>query len=202
MPPEEKASEKSTGNESAELRNIILDTNILSRLGPSGIGQLITDFLQGLLVATPGWGLAISDVSVFEILNEIPADKEGEASKLLAGFAHYAVDQNILLAAAQLGCVYKRHFIELKIQEKMPEPGDKIIASTSFVGNALVCTANTRDFPSPFFKEIARQILQYESGGVITFMPIYFLEPQRELISAYHNNRHSKTFQKKTSKKK
>lgn len=135
---------------------------------------------------SPGWALAISDVTFFEILNEIPKNKEAKALSELNKFPRFEVSQEMLMTAARLGCLYRDHNAELGITDKPPEMGDKIIAATALLsqGGGLVFTMNMRDYPAPFFKEYIRYTFAYDSkkrGAVHD--TVYFMEPQAQLIS-------------------
>ncbi len=48
------------------------------------------------------------------------------------------------------------------IEPKQIEHGDKFIAATSILTGSLILTANSRDFPSPYFQEAERKPLIYK----------------------------------------
>lgn len=170
---------------------LILDTNIFSRLSDDGeVGKKIVDYLNSLINRSPGWGLAISGFTLFETLNEIPHKEELKIAGRLATFPFYDVDKVQLYTAAHLGCLYVEHFKELKISDKLPEAGDKIIAATAYNGDGLICTINMRDFPAPFFKEYMRETFTQETNRKgIAHTTIYILETQKELIDKLYQKR-------------
>lgn len=172
---------------------VLLDTNIISKLSSEKLGEMIYGYLNGFLKVNPDWSFAISDFTYFELLNGLSSDKENEVTAFLdSSFPFYAVDREILRKAAHLGSLYKEHFAELGFSDGMPEHGDKIIAATAFKHSTLIFTTNIRDFPQPFFKEIARKLFEYDVRNRMVCVPTYFVEPQIELTQKYHSHRFSK----------
>jgi len=91
-----------------ESRYVILDTNILSRLSKETFGEKITLLLKETQSINPGWGIAISDITTFEVLDRLPYKKEAGAFTILNQFEYYAVDRNILTLAGKLGVSLQR----------------------------------------------------------------------------------------------
>lgn len=176
-------------------RYIILDTNIISGFSNEDLGSKILEILKE--VADYGYGIAISDITYFEILNEASLDKEQKMVSVLNGISRFFVKKDIMIAAAHLGSFYKEH----GLSPTQFDPGDKIIASTSVLHNCLILTMNGRDFPQPFFKEIERRMINYQNKDWPVCVPVYFLEPQIDYITKYHSKRIEPVTKKLLTKK-
>lgn len=181
-------------------RYLILDTNILSAFGDTGFGPQVVEYLENLIETSPGWGLAITDATLYESLNEIPFSEEEALSRHLDKIPSYPINRNTMLLAADLGNVYCDYFKETKSKEnnekeKMPEPMDKIISALVLQNNAFICTENIRDYPSPFFRESFKRIFSYEKkkGRGMRLKTIYITEPDVDAILKYHSKRTSGT---------
>lgn len=169
---------------------LILDTNIFSKLEEdTEIGKQIFVYLKDLLSRSPGWGLIISEFTLFETVNELPIKKEVKMANLLNSFTTFAVDKENLFIAGHLGCLYSDYYKEINITDKFPEPGDKIIGATSLRNNAPICTLNIRDFPAPFFKEILREVFTYNTKKGQVFTVIYIIQPQIKFFEDFYNKR-------------
>jgi len=164
-------------------RYILLDTNIISSLSNESLGQKIIEVLKE--INSLGYGIAVSDVTYFELLNEATIKKEQKMVAVLNGITRFYVKQDILIAAAHLGSFYKEH----GLPKDQFDACDKIIASTAVIRNCILYTINGRDYPQPFFKEIDRRMLDYQSKDWPICVPTYFLEPQLEYIGKYHEKR-------------
>ena len=164
-------------------RYIILDTNIISSFSNENFGEKILEVLRE--VVGYGFGIAISDLTYFELLNEASPEKEHKMISALNGVTRFFIKRNILIAAGHLGSFYKEH----NLSPDQFNSGDKIIASTAILHNCLIFTLNGRDFPQPFFKEIDRRMLNYHSKEYPVCAPSYFLEPQLQYIDEYHQKR-------------
>lgn len=164
-------------------RYIILDTNIISYFSKIECKEKILEVLR--YAVSLGYGLAISDITYFELFNEIPVKKEQEMVSVLANISRIYVKKKILVAAAHLGSFYKEH----NLPPEQFSPGDKIIASSAILTNSIIYTANARDFPTPFFKEIERKMIDYQNKEYPVCLPTYFLEPQLDYINKYHEKR-------------
>jgi predicted nucleic acid-binding protein len=174
---------KTKHNKVGEKRNVILDSNIVQYLGTDGLSERIMECLREVVGA--GYDLAISDISFYELLNSAPIEKEVAVIRALTGVKRFFVKKSVLIAAAHMGCMYSAD----KVHPEQIDVGDKIIAATAVVTNSVVFTANARDFPSPFFRELARKTLQYERKGQPVFLSAVFLEPDIGVITPRHNLR-------------
>ncbi len=128
---------------------VILDTCIIQHLGDKELAECIINDLKE--AATAGYDIAISDFTFFELLNGATVEKEQERINALAGISRYYVKKDILIAAAHLGCLYQQDGTDA-------DTGDKIIGATSLIFNSIIYTTNGRDFPRPFFNEVAKSI--------------------------------------------
>jgi predicted nucleic acid-binding protein len=164
-------------------RYLLLDTNIISRFSNENFGEKVIAILRE--AAGYGYGVAISDLTYFELLNEASPETEVKMVSVLNGITRFYVKKDILIAAGHLGSFYKEH----RLPPDQFDQGDKIIAATAILHNCVVFTLNGRDFPQPFFKEIDRRMLDYQSREYPVCVPAYFLEPQLEYTSRYHQKR-------------
>lgn len=171
-------------------RYILLDTNIISNFSSNNLGEKILTILRE--VVDYGFGIAISDLTYFELLNEASPEKEHKMISTLNGVTRFYIKKDILIAAAHLGSFYKEH----DLNPTQFDPGDKIIASTAILHNCIIFTLNGRDFPQPFFKEIDRRMLDYQNKEWPVCIPAYFLEPQLEYIGQYHQKRNEPYIEK------
>jgi predicted nucleic acid-binding protein len=178
-------AKKPTNPKSSEApkRFIILDTNIISAFSNDVLGAKMIQVLDKAV--SYGYGLAISDYTYYELFNESSVEKEVKMNQTLQVFTRYFVKKSYLIGAAHLACLYKEEGIPMT----QINDGDRIIASTAVLTGSLILTTNARDFPPPFFKEIAREVIEYENKGWPVFVPIYFMEPQGEYIDHLHNKR-------------
>jgi predicted nucleic acid-binding protein len=141
------------------IQNIIIDTNILQYVGEKTTSTTIVPYLSDLL--SRGFGLAISDISIYELLKGANANKEQEMRNILNLFQRYYLTENVLIASAQLETLYRAD----KIFPKQIGDGDILIGATAILTGSLIITANFRDYPLPFFKEVERFSLSYTYGG-------------------------------------
>lgn len=164
-------------------RYIILDTNIISSFSNEELGQKILEILREAVAL--GYGIAISDITLFEVVNGTSVDTEIKMEQTLGGVERFYIKKDILLGAAHLGGIYKAH--GLPLDQFGTE--DQIIAATAIARNALVFTKNGRDFPPPMFKELDRRMIEYKSKEYPVCVPVYFMEPQIEYIVAHYATR-------------
>lgn len=162
---------------------ILLDTNIISSFSNENLGEKIIEVLKE--VVSLGYGIAVSDLTYFELLNEAAVEKEQKMINTLNGVTRFYVKKDILIAAAHLASLYKEH----KFPMTQFDACDKIIGATAVLRNCILYTINGRDYPQPFFKEIERKMLEYQSKEWPVCVPTYFLEPQIEYINQYHQKR-------------
>ena len=146
-------------------------------------------YLTELIAKSPGWGLALSDFTLFEALNEIPHEKEKKMYTILGKFPRFEVDLTNLVLASHLGCLYKDYLKEIGSIDKIPENGDKILAATSVRNNFPICTMNMRDYPYPFFEVILKETIKYERKRCPVFITIYVVQPQIKTIVDYYSQR-------------
>lgn len=171
-------------NKAGQYRDVILDSNIVQYLGTPGLEAKIVECLREAVTAN--YDLAISDISFYELLNAAPPSVESEIVNRLAGAKRFFVDKKTLVVASHLGCLYAAE----KINEDKISVGDKIIGAAAVLFNALIYTANVRDFPQPFFRDVARKPLFYKkNNGTDAFMYTAFIEPDLDVINQYNNIR-------------
>lgn len=167
------------------LRYILLDTNIFEHLGNPDLAPQIIAILKDSV--SQGYGLALSQYSLFELLDTASVENEIKAMSAVQGLKQFKVLQGTLIVAGHLGCLYKEDGLD---NNKQPERGDKIIAGTSIINNAVIFTTNGRDFPRPFFKEVSKPLLKYKkTDGREVCIYSYFLEPDFSVIQTKYDSR-------------
>ncbi len=165
----------------ADKRRIILDTNIISRLDGS-LGTRLFEVINEVVAL--GYGIAISDMTYMELLTGANSKQEKQIGDTLKGVDHYIATTQVFIAAAHMASLYK----ELHDLNQF-EIGDRIIAGTAALNNAIIFTLNGRHYPVPFFKEIDRRKLEYENKGMPVCSYGYFMEPQIDVINESHHKR-------------
>ncbi len=164
-------------------RYIILDTCIISCFSNEDLGNKILDILREAVAL--GYGIAISDITLFEVINGTGLDTEVKMMETLKGVDRFSLKQDVLFAAAHLGGLYKAHDYRLD----QFGTADQLIAATSITRNALVFTKNGKDFPQPMFKELDRRMIEYTSKEYPVCVPTYFMEPQIDYIRVHYSKR-------------
>lgn len=163
-------------------RYILLDSCIFSHLGNASLRPQIINLLSDAL--KKGYGLSLSIYTLLELIDTATVKNEAEAMSAVNGLKRFKINQTILVAAGHFGCLYADDGID-----KQPEKGDKIIAATSLLKNAIIFTTNGRDFPRPFFKTLSKPILKYTKNDRDVYLVSYFLEPEIEVIASKHQIR-------------
>jgi predicted nucleic acid-binding protein len=169
--------------ETQPLQYIILDTCVVQYINDKKISKELILWLEGLI--SKGFGLAISDISVQELLTNATVRQEEEGFKLLSKFKNYPVESNILLGASQLATLYNL--------EKTPIQGisipDKIIASTAILTGALIVTADINDFPRPFFHAAEEKMIIYKHKNKTKMRVLQILKPNMPVINQRFSER-------------
>jgi len=131
-----------------ELPILIADTNIFGNLLDQ---KTLNDTFQIISELNKSYQLSISKITLQEIVSKGTKDVAG-ILKGLQGFRRFEVDESILLFAGLMACVgIKGNF-------------DSIIASTAFLNNAVILTANQKDFPEPCFTETKSWSISYKDN--------------------------------------
>jgi predicted nucleic acid-binding protein len=178
MTPEEKSSPK---------QNLILDSNIIEYASNKYCSVELNPYLSDLLKR--GFGFAISDITIFELLKGASVKKENEMLQILNNFQRYYLTENVLTAASQIETLYKMESVD----PKQMGYGDMFIAATSILTGSLILTANSRDFPSPFFQEVERLPLIYnERKNRARCILISILSPDINMINQRFSERPQK----------
>lgn len=122
----------------SELPVVLVDTNIFGNLlDPKTFEQTYNIIID----LSKKYRLSISNITIQEIVSKGTKDISS-ILKLFRAFKKFEVDNDVLVFAGLMTCVnIKGNF-------------DSIIASTAFLNNAGILTANQRDFPEPCFTEI------------------------------------------------
>lgn len=93
-------------------QNIILDSNIIQYSVDKSASVVFVPYLSELLKR--GFGLAISDITIYELLKGSSIKNETEMLRILNIFQRYYLTDNVLIASAQLETIYKIEGIEPK----------------------------------------------------------------------------------------
>lgn len=166
-------------------RFVVLDTNFYIRLLGKNKSQVerYTNLLEELVKS--GYDVAVSDFVRFELIQGATVDHEREIiTKYLADLPKLPVDQRTLHLAANLVPFYK------DVAGVEIDAGDRIIASSVVMANALILTENCRDFPEPFFKEIKRWRIEYDKNGLPACSYVYLKEPDNQELLRCAELRH------------
>jgi predicted nucleic acid-binding protein len=158
-------------NNTTENRPIILlDTNIIQY---SSSKSTSPKFIQFLIETNKKGILAVSEYSRFELIRGAKTSLEQELLKTFELFKTYPISTEVLYASARIETLYRMEKIAC---EKISD-GDKIIAATSIILNAPIITANGRDFPWPYFKEIDRTPVIYTEKNISKVILVSFFQP-------------------------
>lgn len=161
----------------------LLDTNILQYLNNPSIARELFAYLEE--VHRAGYSLAISNFSIFELLSGVPKSKESNLISALEVIPRFEVTTEVLVAAAQLTTVYRME----KAEYGHITQGDKIIAATSLLNDFPVLTANSNDFPRPFFNELHKKFIFYKDKNRDRMIPVYLLLPDFDLVKFRYETR-------------
>ncbi len=164
-------------------QNILLDTNIMSRIGSSNQGIDLVLYLFNLIER--GFGLAISNITLYELLRGNTREKEEKMLEFLKTWFRYYISEEVLLTAAQLDNILKTE----NIQANSVDLGDKFISATSILTGSLILTNNSRDFPWPFFQEVERKPIFYEENNKQKCFLLALLKPDIDMVRLRFNER-------------
>lgn len=174
------------GKEAKSTQYVIIDSDVIDRFSkdPLGIGDGIYKDLSSAIEAK--YSLAYSEVTLFELMDEIPPEDEQRVFDELNGIIPFPVTKEVLSAAGRVGHLYKLD------KHPIRDVGDKIIAATAILTNSLVYTLNGRDYPRPFFGKVAHRIIEYEHKDQVKSQVAYFLEPNLNVLDKKINERNAK----------
>ncbi len=177
-------------NEETPQQVIILDTNILQYINNQKILAQLLSYLSDLVKR--GFGLAISEVTYYELLSGTTAKQEEDGLNILNNFTKYVVELRVLVAASQLSTLY---YHQCKLEGRTSHDisvQDKIIASTAILTGSLILTANINDFPRPFFHEAEEKPLFYKDGNKTKMLVLQLLRPNQVVIQQRFQERPAK----------
>lgn len=180
-----------------EPRHILLDTNILRYIGTPEIIQNLLSYLvelQNKYVKS----LAISQITIFELLDGIPVAKESKARETLSNFTRLLITEDILLIASNLSSLYK--------QEKIPVDQisvcDKLIAASAVLNSCYILTGDGNDYPRPFFVEVETKPVYYTKGNKLNMQYLFLLEVNPAILLQRDDERNEKNIKQKSVSKK
>jgi len=176
---------------SKPIQNIILDTCILQYSNKKNIQNELSEYLQDLIERK--FDLYISEISIAELLTNLTRENEDEGAKTISYFKKYTVEQNTLIASAQLSSIYNKVGINnldiSKVDGGHINLSDKIIGATAILNGALILTANIQDFPNPYFIPVEEHLLIYRNKHGKSMLYLQLLSPNIMLINKVFNRR-------------
>lgn len=119
------------------------------------------------------FNLAISEISYAELINGANKSKIEKVKARLDTFTKIAITQRILVGSAILANVYQVQ----RNQTSGAGVADLIIASTSFVHDLPLVTADVMDFPHPFFRQDDSENIIYKKKNRDNLITIDVLRP-------------------------
>ena len=155
---------------------VLLDTNIIQYSASKASATSFIDFL--IEIHKIGLSLAVSEYSRFELIRGAKVSTEKELLETFEKFKFYSISTEVLYASARIETLYR---MEKIMCEKISD-GDKIIAATSILLNAPIITANGRDFPWPYFKEINRTPIVYSEKNISKVILVSTFQPDINYI--------------------
>lgn len=133
-----------------QLPVVLIDTNIFGNLLDP---KTLIDTYEILAELSKQYELSISKITIQEIISKGTKDISEIVEILFKTFRKFDIDDNVLIFGGLMNCVgIKGQF-------------DSIIASTAFLNNSCILTANQKDFPEPCFKEIKCWSINYKDNG-------------------------------------
>lgn len=173
------------------VQNVILDTCILQYFSNKNIQIELDRYLLDLIDRK--FTFYISEISIAELLTNLNKPKEAQGLKILSLFERYLVEQNTLIASAQLSSIYNQvgiNNIDLsKIESARISLSDRILGATAILNGALILTANIQDFPNPYFIPVEEHLLIYNNKHGKSMLYLQLLSPNINLINKVFNTR-------------
>ena len=162
----------------------LLDTNAIQSFLGKDTRPLLESMLQE--INDVGGILAVSDIVLYESLKAIvfnPTKVQPIADFIDTYLTRYAIDENVLIAAARVHEMYGNEPATKPYREKYSTE-DIIIGTTAMLVGGYVLTSDCNDYPAPFFKEISRQTMYYIAGNRRRHLRMHLLQPDQEVISS------------------
>ncbi len=164
---------------------LVIDTNIISHaLTPS---QTLA-YAKLLEIYQKDYTFMVTGYTQFELLvGSTKARQEATKEYIKENMSYVELSQVLIDFAARIMNLYKNHKSTkgMKISE-----ADVINAALAIAKTSPVMTIDNNDYPTPFFKEIARERVSYKSSKSREVMDtVYVLEPDMVNIKyCFENN--------------
>jgi predicted nucleic acid-binding protein len=158
--------------------DVILDWNIIQYFLDKKTKDAILPVLQEINNADVRF--TICDISIYEAQQRIVIGKHKEAHNELIPLPRYALHPEVLICAGNLISCYKNHDAT-KPHCNAISLQDTLNAATSIQYKTLLLTGDYRDYPRPFFDEVAHWSIKRTTGQSIK---IYLLAPDKEQVDA------------------
>lgn len=160
-----------------------MDQNKFILLDSCTVEYLLTPELKDLIQKRidlwfdPTYLRSVSEITCTELIDGAYKDKEHVILTILQTFTNFYVSREVIVAAGQIGSIYKQKNIKQGISL-----ADKIIAATSVLNKCPLITANMNDFPPPFFIHVQTANIKYSHKSKSKILPIGILVPNYDYL--------------------
>jgi predicted nucleic acid-binding protein len=171
-----------TGGESNSI-TIILDNNVVQSFLNKDLAPELASFLEE--VEQIGATMAVSDITLYEALKAIIFDQQKSmevANFIDAYLVRYLVDDNVMINAARVHELYGSD-TATKGSRHSYSTEDIINATTAMLLGCYLMTCDGNDYPMPFFKEVNRIPVYYQTGNRRHHRVFYLLQPVEAAIT-------------------
>ncbi|MDP3982500.1 MAG: PIN domain-containing protein [bacterium] len=166
------------------VQNIILDTNILQYSTSKGPKDQFIIYISELIER--GFGLTISEITVYELLAGLSSEKEKQAIQTLEAFGRYKVEVDVFIGAAQLSTLYS---MDKSVMDSGISTGDRIIAASAILTGSLILSSDVNDYPRPYFNEVEERLIYFKKKDRQHMISTYLLAPNIPVINQKFNER-------------
>lgn len=129
---------------------VLIDANILQYATNPDYSDDVYSLFRRMQVN--GYILRVSSYTTFEVFRGLNKKRIPMMKKVIDAFEPIETDLQCFSIAAALDTCYRR-YASTKIYADRFSDGDLVLAGSAFSHNAPILTANSNDFPRPFFTE-------------------------------------------------
>lgn len=158
--------------------HLILDTNIVSRAMSKHSQEVYLEELNKLL---PNYQFCVTLFTQYELLKSSSRENQKLILEYLSGdYVRIKLNEEAINFSARIFNLYKKH--DSTKGYKITD-GDIINGAITIGLNCHILTIDNNDYPRPFFKEVSRHSLTFESSsGRPTMDMAYILCPDMEYL--------------------
>lgn len=158
--------------------HLILDTNIVSKAMSKHSQKVYLDELNKLL---PNYLFCVSLFTQYELLKSSSKENQKLILEYLSeNYLRIKLNEETINFSSRIFNLYKKH--ESTKGYKITD-GDIINGAITIGKNCHIMTIDNNDYPRPFFKEVSRHSLIYDSSsGRPTMDMAYILSPDMEYL--------------------